>query len=452
MNITSNKPKRQPIQLSDHFDYPRLLRFTLPSIIMMIFTSIYGVVDGYFVSNYVGKTPFAAVNFIMPLIMILGSVGFMFGAGGGALVARSLGEGKKERARRLFSLFVYATAVSGVVIAAIVFIFLKPILQLMGAEGQLLNDCLLYGRVLLPFLPFFMLQFEFASFFITAEKPKLGLIVTLLAGCTNMLLDALFMGLFKWGLVGAAAATGISELIGGLIPLIYFFRPNSSLLRLGRTHLNGVALLKACTNGSSELMSNIALSLVSMLYNRQLLHYVGENGVAAYGVIMYVTMVFLAIFTGYANGIAPVTGYHFGAGNHAELRNLLHRSLKLVAVAAVAMLIFSQLLGGSLAKIFVGYDHELLTLTVHAFRIYAFVYLFAGFAIYSSSFFTALSDGLTSALIAFLRSLVFEISMVLYLPTILDVDGIWLSAVLADMFTVIVAFAFIIGKRKRYHY
>lgn len=452
MNITSIKNKRQPIQLSDHFDYPRLLRFTLPSIIMMIFTSIYGVVDGYFVSNYVGKTPFAAVNFIMPLMMILGSVGFMFGAGGGALVARSLGEGKKERAKRLFSLFVYATIISGVIIAALIFVFLKPILQLMGAEGQLLQDCLLYGRVLLPFLPFFMLQFEFASFFITAEKPKLGLIVTLLAGCANMLLDALFMGVFRWGLVGAAAATGVSELIGGLIPLIYFFRPNSSLLRLGRTHINGVALLKACTNGSSELMSNIALSLVSMLYNRQLLHYVGENGVAAYGVIMYVTMVFLAIFTGYSNGIAPVTGYHFGAGNHAELRNLLRRSLKLVSVAAVAMLVLSQLLGAPLAKIFVGYDAELMELTIHAFRIYALVYLFAGFAIYSSSFFTALSDGLTSALIAFLRSLVFEITMVLFLPTILDVDGIWLSAVLADMFTVIVAACFLIGKRKRYHY
>ncbi len=256
MNITSNKPKRQPIQLSDHFDYPRLLRFTLPSIIMMIFTSIYGVVDGYFVSNYVGKTPFAAVNFVMPLLMILGSVGFMFGAGGGALVARSLGEGKKERARRLFSLFVYATAISGTAVATLVFIFLEPILQLMGAEGQLLQDSLLYGRTLLPFLPFFMLQFEFASFFITAEKPKLGLAVTLVAGCTNMLLDALFMGVFKWGLVGAATATGVSELMGGLIPLVYFFRPNNSLLRLGRTRLNGVALLQACCGVAKRIQKS----------------------------------------------------------------------------------------------------------------------------------------------------------------------------------------------------
>ena len=443
---------KDTIQLSDHFDYSRLIRFTLPSIIMMIFTSIYGVVDGYFVSNFVGKTPFAAVNFIMPLIMILGSVGFMFGAGGGALVARSLGEGKKERARRLFSLFVYATAISGTVIAIIIFIFLRPILQLMGAEGELLENSLLYGRILLPFLPLFMLQFEFASFFITAEKPRLGLIVTLLAGCTNMFFDALFMGVFKWNLAGAAIATGLGILVGAIIPLIYFSRPNSSLLRLGRTKINGVALLRACTNGSSELMSNIALSLVSMLYNLQLLKYVGEYGVAAYGVIMYISTVFLAIFTGYANGIAPVTGYHFGAGNHAELKNLLQKSLKLVTVLALIMFALAQLLGGMLANIFVGYDAELLQLTIHAIRIYAFVYLFAGFAIYSSSFFTALSDGLTSALIAFLRSLVFEISMVLVLPIFLKVDGIWLSAVLADVFTVIVAFGFIIAKRKRYHY
>ena len=443
---------KDTIQLSDHFDYSRLIRFTLPSIIMMIFTSIYGVVDGYFVSNFVGKTPFAAVNFIMPLIMILGSVGFMFGAGGGALVARSLGEGKKERARRLFSLFVYATAISGTVIAIIIFIFLRPILQLMGAEGELLENSLLYGRILLPFLPLFMLQFEFASFFITAEKPRLGLIVTLLAGCTNMFFDALFMGVFKWNLAGAAIATGLGILVGAIIPLIYFSRPNSSLLRLGRTKINGVALLRACTNGSSELMSNIALSLVSMLYNLQLLKYVGENGVAAYGVIMYISTVFLAIFTGYANGIAPVTGYHFGAGNHAELKNLLQKSLKLVTVLALIMFALAQLLGGMLANIFVGYDAELLQLTIHAIRIYAFVYLFAGFAIYSSSFFTALSDGLTSALIAFLRSLVFEISMVLVLPIFLKVDGIWLSAVLADVFTVIVAFGFIIAKRQRYHY
>lgn len=443
---------KDTIQLSDHFDYSRLIRFTLPSIIMMIFTSIYGVVDGYFVSNFVGKTPFAAVNFIMPLIMILGSVGFMFGAGGGALVARSLGEGKKERARRLFSLFVYATAISGTVIAIIIFIFLRPILQLMGAEGELLENSLLYGRILLPFLPLFMLQFEFASFFITAEKPRLGLIVTLLAGCTNMFFDALFMGVFKWNLAGAAIATGLGILVGAIIPLIYFSRPNSSLLRLGRTKINGVALLRACTNGSSELMSNIALSLVSMLYNLQLLKYVGENGVAAYGVIMYISTVFLAIFTGYANGIAPVTGYHFGAGNHAELKNLLQKSLKLVTVLALIMFALAQLLGGMLANIFVGYDAELLQLTIHAIRIYAFVYLFAGFAIYSSSFFTALSDGLTSALIAFLRSLVFEISMVLVLPIFLKVDGIWLSGVLADVFAVIVAFGFIIAKRKRYHY
>ena len=440
------------IQLSDHFHYKRLLRFTFPSIIMLIFTSIYGVIDGFFVSNYVGKTPFTAVNFIMPVLMILGSVGFLFGTGGGALISLTMGKGDTKKANELFSMVVYISIAIGVALAVSGILFLEPIAVFLGAEGQLLKDSITYGTIILLAIPASMLQIEFQCLFATAGKPQLGLYITLAAGLTNVVLDALFVAVFSWGLEGAAAATGIGQCVGGILPLVYFARPNTSLLRLRKAGFDGKSMLKICSNGSSELMSNIALSLVSMLYNRQLLNYVGENGVAAYGVIMYVSFVFLAIFIGYSNGIAPVTGYHFGAGNHAELRSLLHKSLKLTAGLSMTMLILAQLFGGLFAKIFVGYDPELLALTVHAFRIYAFVYLFAGFATYSSSFFTALSDGLTSALIAFLRSLVFEISMVLILPIYLKVDGIWLSAVLADMFTVIVAFAFIIGKRKRYHY
>lgn len=307
------------IQLSDHFNYKRLFHFTLPSIIMMIFTSIYGVVDGFFVSNFVGKTPFAAVNFIMPFLMILGSIGFMFGAGGSALIAKTMGEGKKQKARELFSLFIYVTIACGILIAVISFIFLRPIAAFLGADGTMLDYCVTYGRILLTALPLYMLQFEFQSFFITAEKPQLGLTVTLISGITNMVLDALFMAVFHWGLAGAALATAISQSIGGLLPLIYFIYPNSSLLRLTKTKTDGRALLRACTNGSSELMSNISMSIVSMLYNVQLLKYAGEDGIAAYGVLMYVTMIFLAIFIGYSTGIAPVIGYHFGAGDRKSV-------------------------------------------------------------------------------------------------------------------------------------
>ena len=330
------------IRLSDHFTYGKLLRFTLPSIAMMIFTSIYGVVDGFFVSNFVGKTPFAAVNFIMPFLMILGAVGFMFGTGGSALIAKTMGEGKREKAQQLFSLFIYVTLVCGGVIAVLGIVFIRPIAAALGAEGAMLEDCVLYGRIILVALPACMLQYEFQSFFVTAEKPQLGLVVTAAAGVANMVLDALLVAVFPLGLVGAAAATAISQCVGGLLPLVYFARPNSSLLRLTSTRFDGGALLRTCTNGSSELMTNVSMSLVSMLYNVQLMRYAGENGIAAYGVLMYVNFVFLSTFIGYSVGTAPVVGYHFGAGNRAELHSLLKRSLIIIGAASVAMLIAAR--------------------------------------------------------------------------------------------------------------
>lgn len=440
------------IRLSDHFTYTYLLRYTLPSIVMMIFTSVYGVVDGFFVSNFVGKTPFAAVNFIMPFLMILGAVGFMFGTGGSALIAKTMGEGDRDKANRLFSLFVYVSAICGIVIAVLGIVFLRPIAAFLGAKGTLLNDCVTYGQIILIALPAYMLQYEFQSFFATAEKPQLGLAVTIAAGVTNMVLDALLVAVFPFGLRGAAAATAISQCVGGLVPLLYFCRPNSSLLRLVKTHYDGRALLKACTNGSSELMSNISMSIVSMLYNVQLMQYAGEDGVAAYGVLMYVNMIFLAAFIGYSVGTAPVVGYHYGAENHAELQSLLKKSLCIVGAFSVVMLIAAELLAKPLAMLFVGYDAELLDLTLHGFTIFSFSFLFAGVAIYGSSFFTALNNGLVSALISFLRTLVFQIAAVLIFPLIWGIDGIWISIVVAEGMAAMVTGLFLIGKRKTYHY
>lgn len=440
------------IQLSEHFTLKKLIRFTLPSIVMMIFTSIYGVVDGFFVSNYVGKTPFAAVNFIMPFLMILGAVGFMFGTGGSALIAKTMGEGDSHKANRLFSLFVYTTAVCGIVIGALGIILIRPQAAFLGADGEMLENCVTYGRIILIALPFYMLQYEFQSYFAAAEKPQLGLAVTIASGLTNMVLDALFMAVFNWGVVGAAAATAVSQAVGGTVPLIYFRHPNTSLLRLTRTKWDGKALLKACTNGSSELMSNISMSIVSMLYNVQLMKYAGENGVAAYGVLMYVNMIFLAAFIGYSVGTAPVTGYHYGAGNHKELKSLLKKSFCVISVFAICMFLLAEILAHPLAKIFVGYDESLLNLTQHGFMIFSFSFLFAGFSIYSSSFFTALNNGLISALISFLRTLVFQIAAVLILPAFLGIDGIWLSIVVAEIMAVIITAFFIVKMRKKYHY
>ena len=440
------------IQLSDSFDYKKLLRFTFPSIIMMVFTSIYGVVDGFFVSNFVGKTPFAAVNFIMPFLMILGTVGFMFGTGGSALIAITMGAGDKERAQRLFSLFIYVSAICGILIGALGIVVIRPVAAWLGAEGEMLDNCVVYGRIILAVLPALILQYEFQSFFITAEKPKLGLAVTVAAGVANMVLDALFVGVLRWGLVGAAAATAISQSVGGIIPLIYFGRPNTSLLRLTRTKFDGRALLKACTNGSSELMSNISMSVVGMLYNIQLMKYAGEDGVAAYGVLMYVNMIFLAAFIGYSVGVAPVIGYHYGAGNHGELKGLLKKSLVLIGIFSVGMVALAEGLARPLALIFVGYDPELLDMTLRGFLVYSFSFLFAGLAIYGSSFFTALGNGLVSALISFLRTLVFQVAAVLIFPLIWGLDGIWFSIVAAELVAALVTVAFLAGKRKKYYY
>lgn len=440
------------IQLSDRFNFSKLLRFALPSIIMMVFTSLYSIVDGFFVSNFVGKTPFAAVNLIMPVIMILASIGFMFGAGGSALVSKTMGEGDNDKARRMFSLFAYCTAISGVVIAVIAFIFMRPIAMLLGAEGVLLENCVIYGRILIVSLPLYMLQYEFQSFFITAEKPQLGLVITLICGVTNMVLDALFIAVFSWGLVGAAVATAVSQVLGGIIPVIYFSRPNSSLLRLTKTNFDGKALLKACTNGSSELMSNISSSIVSMLYNLQLMKYAGENGIAAYGVLMYVNMIFLAVFIGYSTGTAPIISYHYGARNNSELKSLLKKSLVIIGIFAVCMFAMAELLAKPLAAIFVSYDKGLLEMTIRAFRMYSFSFLFSSIAIYGSSFFTALNDGLTSALISFLRTLLFQVAAVLILPVFLEIDGIWLSIVVAELAAAFMTSLFIILKRKKYNY
>lgn len=440
------------IQLSEHFTYRKLLRFTFPSIVMMIFTSIYGVVDGVFVSNFAGKTPFAAVNLIMPLLIITGAPGFMVGTGGSAIVAKTMGQGKPELANRYFSFLVCAAAVGGAAVGALGFAFARPIASILGAEGEMLEHCVLYARIILAANPFFILQNVFQSFFVTAEKPKLGLYVTVGAGLTNIVLDALLVGVFRWGVAGAALATILSQAVGGLTPIVYFLRENSSLLHLVRPRFDGRVLWKTCTNGSSELMSNISGSIVSMLYNFQLLRLAGEDGVAAYGAIMYVNFIFLAIFIGYAIGSAPVVSYHYGAEHSDELHSLLVKSIILTEVVGVAMAVLALLAAGPLAKIFVGYDQELYELTVQGFHLYAISYLLCGLNIFGSSFFTALNNGLASAVISFLRTLVFQCAAVLILPVFLEVNGIWLAITVAETLALMVTAVLLVKYRKIYRY
>lgn len=442
------------IRLSDHFTFGRLLRFTLPSIAMMIFTSIYGVVDGYFVSNFAGKTPFSAVNLIMPFIMIVSTVGFMLGTGGTALVSKTFGEQDPDRANSLFSLFVYVAFVLGILFSVLGIVFLRPIAAFLGATGELLDCCVLYGRIVISAMPFFILQVMFQSFFITAEKPQLGFIVTVAGGVTNMIGDVLLVTLLpqEHKLAGAAIATALSQVVGGGVPLIYFFGKNKSILRLGKTRFEGRAILKACTNGMSELVNSASMSIVGMLFNRQLLKYAGEDGVAAYGVMMYVSMMFMAVFIGYSIGTAPVIGYHYGAQNRGELKNLLKKSITMLLLCSVLMAATAEALAVPLSKLFVGYDEGLMNLTISGFRIFALMFLFMGISMFGSGFFTALNDGVTSAIISFLRTMVFEAGTILILPLLFGVNGIWFATVVAEAMAFLLTFIFLLAKRKKYGY
>lgn len=440
------------IQLSDHFDYKTLLKFVLPSIVMMVFTSIYGVVDGLFVSNFVGKDAFAAINLIMPLNLVFGGIGFMLGTGGSALIARTLGEKKTEKANRYFTMMICITIIIGVILTVVGILIMEPVSIWLGADKAMLPNCILYGRIMMAFIVAFMLQNALQSFLITAEKPNLGLSTTIVAGITNMILDALFIVVFKWGVAGAAIATGISQCVGGILPLIYFLCPNHSLLHLTKTKLEARPIIKACLNGASEMVSSVTSAAIGIIYNFQLLNYAGSNGVASYGVLMYVQFIFSAIFIGYSMGSAPIISYHFGANNKDELKSLLRKSLFLMGIIGLSMIIVAQLLAVPLSNIFVGYDQTLYNMTVYALRISSISFIIVGFNVFASAFFTALNNGSVSAAISFLRTFIFKLAAILLLPALLGLNGIWWADVTAEVFAFIISFIFLINRRKQYQY
>lgn len=440
------------ISLSDGFSYKRLIKFAWPSILMMIFTSIYGVVDGFFISNYVGKDAFTAVNIIFPALMILGVLGFMMGSGGSALVGKTLGEGNKKRANELFSLIVYFSIASGIIISIISNIYLKDIAIMLGAKDDLIEYCLTYGRIYLYGLPLLNLQYMFQALCVTSERPKVGLYATLSSGIGNIAFDYLLVGVFNMGIVGAGIATVSSMVFGGLIPLVYFIKPNDSLLKIGKCKFEIKPILKVCGNGASEFVSNVSSSFVSVLYNLQLMKYIGNDGVAAYGVLMYVCFIFLSTFVGFQVGTAPIVSYNYGARNTKELKSILRKSYKILLVFGILMLIAGELLARPLSLIFVGYDLGLLEITVNAFRIYSFVFLFAFIPIYGSGFFTALNDGKTSALISFIRTILFQILAIEFMPLIFGVNGIWYSIVVAEVASSLLTIYFLIKNQKKYDY
>lgn len=444
--------KEKRIQLSDHFTYRRLLRFVISPILMMICTSLYSIVDGFFVSNFVGKTPFAAVNLIMPIAMGVAAIGFMIGTGGSAIVSKTLGEGKPDKANEYFSLLIYTAIGISVTLSVLGFLFIRPISVLLGASGELLENCVVYGRILFVSMPAFILMNIFQNFFIAAEKPSLSLKVSLLAGLTNIVLDFVFIVVLKWGIAGAAWATAAGEFLGGILPMIYFARKNDSLLKLTKTSYNGRILLKAFTNGSSEMVTNLSQSVVGVLYNFQLMRLAGENGVAAYGIIMYVNFIFMAIFFGYSIGTGPIIAYQYGAGNHEELRNVFKKSIRLVVATGVTLMVLAEVLNVPLIKVFASYDQEMFDMTSHGFRIYAIAFLVIGINVWGSAFFTALNNGVVSAAISFLRTLIFQVSAILILPQILGIDGVWSAVVVAEVLALLVTVMFLVKNKEKYHY
>lgn len=440
------------VKLSDHFDFKRLIKFVLPSIIMMIFVSIYSIVDGFFVSNFVGKEAFTAVNLIMPALMIISGIGFIFGTGGSAIVSKTLGEGDEKRARKYFSLIVYAAIVLGIILSAIGFAVIGKVAELLGAKGVVYDYCVLYGKILLIGSVGFILQNTFQSLLVTANRPDIGLKVTIVAGCCNIILDLLFVGVFKWGIIGAATATVVSQWVGGGIPLIYFIFKRNQTLYLSDTALDFKVLTRVFTNGLSEFTTNIAMSVTSMCYNFQLLKYLGDDGVAAYGVVMYVGFIFVAIFIGFSVGTAPIVGFNYGAKNREELNGILKKSIGFNVVSGAVMLILAQLSAGLIARLYAGYDQTLCELTTIAMRIYGLSFLVSGLNIFSSGFFTALNNGFISAMIALLRTFIFPVACVFILPAVSGVNAIWFAAPIAEVLALCVSVAFLVTNKKRYGY
>ncbi len=444
---------KSKIQLSDHFTYTRLIRFTLPSVLMMIFTSVYGTVDGFFISNFVGKTAFAAVNLIMPYLQILGGVGAMLGVGGSALVAKTLGEGNINKAQRYFTMMIYLMLGSSIFFTAGGLLVLRPVAYLFGANEALIGDVMTYGTICLIFNTALQAQWTFQSYIIVAEKPNFALSIVIIAGVTNMILDYVFMAFFHMGVAGAALATGLSQCVGGLVPFLWFLsKKNKSALRFVKTNFETNPMVKACINGSSEMMSSVSASVTGVLYNLQLMKYAGEDGVAAYGVVMYAAFIFISVFAGYSSGSSPIMGYHFGAEHNKEMKNILKKSMIMLSVSAVVLTAAAMLLARPISALFIGYDAELLKLTARAFKICSIPFLVMWFNIYASSFFTALNDGAVSAAISFLRALVLPVLCILTLPAIWKLDGVWYALTASEILSVFVSLAFMIAKRKKYNY
>ena len=440
--------------MEGHYGYRRILKEMWPMVLMLMVTSVYSIVDGWFISNFAGSTAFAAMNIIWPAIAIISALGLMVGAGGSALVSKTFGEGDDERANHIFTMLIKLTFIAGAVISAALFVVMKPLAAALGAEGEMVRYAVIYGRILTAALPVYMLQMAMQPFYMVAGRPELGTITSIACGLTNIALDALFVAGLGWGLTGAAVATAASFIVGGCIPAAFFAsKRNKTPLRfLKDSRYEWPAIGQSLSNGLSEFVGNISFNIVGICYNLQLMKYIGENGVSAYGVLMYVGFIFGSVFIGYNMGISQVISYKYGAGDKAELRSLLRKSCALVAVAGIVITATVELLAPLLSRLFVGYYPALRDLTTYALHIYMISFLICGFNMFASAWFTALNNGPVSAVISFTRTLVFELGCVFILPLLFGIDGIWVAVNVAEVLALILSAALVLGFRKRYGY
>ncbi len=438
--------------ISQKFTLTSLLKFALPTTIMMVVLSIYTLVDGVFVSNFVGELAFSAINIIFPFISLIFALGIMAATGGNALVANNLGQGDDEKARENFTLIVIFATGLGLLLMMVGIVFNKEIARLLGATPLIEEYARDYLSTLAPFIPLAIWMGFSQILFVTIGKPTLGLIATLVGGITNIIFDYLFIVVMNMGIKGAALGTGLGYSLPGLFFIYYFLFHRKNSLYFVKPRWRARVLLKTFTNGSSEFVANLATSITTFMFNLIILDLAGEQGVAAIGIILYAQFLLMSAFLGYAQGVAPIFSYAYGARDHLQLKKVFSISIRVIILFSLAIASFSYFASSSIVGIFVERQSQVFSLAKNGFSVFSLSFLFMGVNIFSSSLFTAFSNGKISASISFLRTLVFILGYLLFLPRFLGLPGVWLAIPLAEFTTMFFSISYLTIQRKKYHY
>lgn len=438
--------------IAQEFNLISLLRFVAPTVVMLVFMSLYQMVDAVFVSKFVGENALSALNIVYPFPSIVIAVSIMLATGGSAIIARNMGEGKEKEAKENFSFIVLVGAVIGVAIATAGILFIEPLIYMLGATPSLYDYCYEYLFILVLSVPLSVFQMLFQSFFVTAGKPHLGLTLTVLGGVSNIVLDYVFIVLCGFGVSGAALATSIGYSIPGLFGLIYFAVSRKGTLYFVKPVFRWGVLFKCCINGSSEMVNNLAVAVTTFLFNVLMLKYEGEAGVAAITIVLYAQFLMTSAFMGFSSGIAPVVSFNYGSGNVRQLKKIFKISVWVIAVVSAAVFVIAETCSDVVIMVFTPAGSEVFGLTKYGFAIFSFSFLCTGMNIFASALFTAFSNGKISAILSFLRTFVFLTACLLFLPLFWGVDGIWLAVPVAEVMALFVSVYYLVRFKKVYQY